>query len=227
MYQEITRPLTETERRQLEGSIGGIIPMKPSQVLGKAALWLGALGACGIIFALPFKFIPNLLLAGGLAMLAAIGGLFCLAGLVRTLGTLVALQDLEQQFKRREAPEIEAALRDGRARVQQAEATAVVEFTVDEDDEGSIYAFDVGERRTLIVDCADWPPPDGPWPNSRFELVRTLHGERVVAVNCQGQRLRPLRVIKFEDCDEQFGWSDELAPIVNQSLEDFVRASRA
>jgi hypothetical protein len=63
-----------------------------------------------------------------------------------------------------------------------------------------------------------------PWPNTQFEIVRTVVGNHLVGVFCQGEKLEPRRVIAMEECQDDIVWADR-EELVDGDLEQFANST--
>ena len=124
---------------------------------------------------------------------------------------------------RRNAAELARALEDGRVAVKRVSAVAVIEIEPLED-EGTGYVFDLGDGRVLFLKGQEYvPTPDGdPWPNTDFELVRTVVHGRFMDLICHGTALPPLRVVRRDDVDPQKGWAAR-EEVLRMNLDEAVR----
>ena len=134
-----------------------------------------------------------------------------------------------RDFVRDILPELRKALEDGRVAVKQVAASAVIEIEEFED-EGQGYLFDVGGGNVLFLKgqlyYAENQYAEGggdPWPNTRFDIVRTLHGNHWLGIFCQGDPLEPTRTIAAEDQREEYVW-DEREEVRHGTLDEVARA---
>jgi hypothetical protein len=165
---------------------------------------------------------------GGLAVAAtafAIVGSYKLVAARRRAARENAIRqkNLEAHAARRHA-KLAGALEDGRVTVKRVHAVAVVEIEPIED-EGTGYVFDLGDSHVLFIKGSDYFPEDeeASWPNTDFEIVRTVAAGQLLDVYCHGTELPPLRVIPGKDVDPGKGW-DEREEVLEISLEEAVRS---
>jgi hypothetical protein len=144
-------------------------------------VWIGAIGlvvlvAAGLIYLLGTPLNRTLfpLLAGPLLGMLGVGGVLCLYALIACLLGFVHWGRVFRRFRRDEAPEIQAVLKDGIVAVKTVSATSVIEL-----EETSDYIFDVGDGRGLLRKGRRYFPiaDDMPWPNSDFEIGRSVDGK--------------------------------------------------
>ncbi|HUR06336.1 MAG TPA: hypothetical protein VM347_27565, partial [Nonomuraea sp.] len=81
-----------------------------------------------------------------------------------------------------------------------------------------------GDGRVLFLKGQDYRPTeeDDRWPNTDFELVRTVAEGRFMSLICHGSTLPPLRVVPGDDVDPQKGW-DEREEVLEMSMDEAVR----
>lgn len=163
----------------------------------------------------------------GTPVLAGVIGLWAIffaIRLVRAYPAYVRARDWHRGYDARMHTEITEALEDGHAVVKRVRAVAVIEVEPMED-EGTGFFFDLGDGRTLFVKGQDFDGPmdeEDSWPNSDFEIVRTRTGGRWLDLRCHGERLRPLRVVRGDECDPEKAW-DEREEVLDVGLEDAVK----
>ena len=132
-------------------------------------------------------------------------------------------RDFVDAHQTRNAAELARALDDGRVTVKRVRAVAVIQIEPLED-EGTGYVFDLGDGRVLFLKGQEYvPEEDGdPWPNTDFELVRTVVHDRLMSLVCHGAALPPLRVVPSDEVDPQKGW-DEREEVLRMSMDEAVR----
>jgi hypothetical protein len=124
----------------------------------------------------------------------------------------------------RNSAELTRALADGRVTVKRVSAVAVIVIEPLED-EGTGYVFDLGDGRVLFLKGQEYVPTeddDESWPNTDFELVRTVVHGRFMSLVCHGTALPPLRVVPSDEVDPQKGWS-EREELLEMSMDEAVR----
>jgi hypothetical protein len=169
-------------------------------------------------------------LLGGLVMVAGalciLAGVLCVGAICMLISSHLGWSRFEREFRRRDVPEIRAALRDATVRVTRVRATSVV--TIEEyEDEGAGFIFDVENGQLLFLKGQGyWPAEEAmAWPNSEFEIVRTAVGDRWVGIFCHGAPLTPTQVLQSAECKEDIVWA-EREDVVEASMDEFVRSIR-
>lgn len=104
--------------------------------------------------------------------------------------------DHVRRFLADDAPKIQAALDDGRARVTIIAAENVVAIENDFGEDVA-YLYDLGDGKSLFLDAARYQPmaPDAPWPARRFEIVHAATDGRFIGVVAASDVLEPSEVI--------------------------------
>ena len=227
MLKTETREIAQRERNILEAAVREDVPTVTALGTGKWVLvWTGGLCLLGLLtyglVSLSPGPIVGTLLAGFLVM-AAIG---CLYAIIALISGYVHLSRVGRDFQHHDVPEIRKALADGMVRAISVEATAVV--TIEEyEDEGAGFVFDVGDGKLLFLKGQQyWPAEEGmAWPNSNFEIVRTVVGNRWVGIFCHGAPLEPVEVLQAAECREDLVWA-ECEETAEASVGDFTRSIR-
>ena len=222
-----TRQIARQERNILEAAVGDGAPTVTGFGTVKWVLvWTGGLCLLGLptygLVSLSPGPIVGTLLAAPLVMAA----ILCLYAIIALISGHFHLSRVGRDFQRNDVPEIRKALADGTVRAISVEAAAVV--TIEEcEDEGAGFVFDVGDGKLLFVKGQQyWPAEEGmAWPNSSFEIVRTVVGNRWVGIFCHGAPLEPVEVLQTAECREDLVWA-ECEETVEASLGDFTRSIR-
>jgi hypothetical protein len=210
MIETTVRAMKEEEREALQ------LMLQPSglttQALMKQFLLGGLLVSISVLclglFALAFK------LSGALLIAACIISTLCgLASLFFGLNLVASAYNSHQirRFSENElAPQIKAAINDGKVKVLKVESEKLIVLEEFED-EGSGYLFDIGKGRTLLLKGREYYPTneESAWPNTSFELVRTETHAILISLNCYGKELNPSQRIDLSKCNEEFIWSEE------------------
>lgn len=228
MIEEFVRPLTTEERQWLRDatrpSPAVRPPPRPSRFAILPAVGLGVGAAVLAVLSLTAAFVG---FGGGREpALAGIFGVLALVFLFRLATaerTHVPTREWWREHEARNRAELAAALADGHAVVKRVRAVAVVEVEPMED-EGTGWFFDLGDGRTLFLKGQDYDSPDedAAWPNTDFEIVRTRSAGRWLDLRCHGQALRPVRVVRAEECDPEAAW-DEREEVRDLGLDDAVK----
>ncbi|MCA9218267.1 MAG: hypothetical protein KDB27_34600, partial [Planctomycetales bacterium] len=188
VYEELTRNMNEQERGLLNERTLSTVP---AVTLAGTALWL-AVWTGGMLFCVlaiaGLIILDHPVLAGILGGPIALSGIVCLYAIIMLLDGHFRLTRYHREFVRRDdIPVIKAAIDAGQVFVKKVSAEAVIEIAEFED-EGSGYIYDVGDGKSLFLK-GQWFYPvcdDKPWPNSEFELVRTVHGNVWIGIFCSG-----------------------------------------
>jgi len=216
MFSEQTRPMNDAERRALVNKAAhGSLPVAAGGTVKWCLVWIGAVGlivlvAAGLIYLLGTPLNRRLfpLFAGPLLGMLGVGGVLCLYALIACILGFFHWGRVFRRFRRDEAPKIQGVRRDGIVTVKTVSATAVIEL--EELEEGSGYIFDIGEGRSLLLKGRRYFPvaDDMPWPNSGFEIVRSVDGKVLVGILCSGSALEPVRTIAISDCKDGIAFED-------------------
>jgi hypothetical protein len=182
-----------------------------------------ALGLMAYVVAL---WTPPAIVAGSIGGILLVAGIVCTYIMIASIQSHVHWSRLGREHHRRDAPEIQAALRDATVNVLAVRATAVATIEPFED-EGDGFIFDVGDGQVLFLKGQDYQPADDtiPWPNTEFEIVRSTVGNRWIGLFCGGAPLTPAIVLQSSDCNEDVWGPHE--DVIDASLEEFVRSIRA
>jgi hypothetical protein len=227
MISTVTRQMTPRERKVLEAMVSGGFPVVTATDTARGvAIWTTGLAvtgvlAYGLVLLSPAPFVGGLL--GGVLLLSA---LICMWAIVELIAAHVRWGRVNRTFRRDQVPQLEAALADGNVRALHVEAAAVVEIEEGED-EGAGFVFDVGDGRLLFLKGQRyWPAEDGTtWPNTCFDVVRTVVGDRWVGIFCDGAPLEPADVVAAADRKDDIVW-EEHEEIVEADLQEFARSMR-
>jgi len=230
VYEEVTRRLNECERRVLQDRIAG--PRSPVNV--KHTLRDAAVGLAG--FAAAVLLIPGLIwLEPGPIVGGLVGGMLGLIGIVALYLVVSSIaghrrwSSHHRDFVQNTLPELRKAFEDGRVAVKHVAASVVIEIE-EYEDEGQGYLFDVGGGNVLLLKGQQYFAENqfaagggNPWPNTRFDIVRTLHGNCWLGIFCQGDSLEPIRTIAAEDLREEYTWDDR-EEVRRGTLDEVARA---
>ncbi len=227
MISTITRQMTRRERKILEEMIAGGLPVVTAgHTVRWVAVWTAGLALAGLLayglVSLPIHpFVGGLF--GGILLLAA---LVCVWAIVGLIAAYFRWNSVYRTSRRDHVPQLEAALADGNVRAMHVEAAAVVEIE-EYEDEGAGFVFDVGDGRLLFLKGQRyWPAEDRmAWPNTRFDIVRTVVGDQWVGIFCDGGPLEPVDVVAAADRREDIVW-EEREETVEAELAEFVRSLR-
>lgn len=165
-------------------------------------------------------------------VIGPVGGVLGVAGLVALYLLIASIRGhlhwsrQEKRHQREHAPTIRLAIQDGMALVKAFEASRVVELEEFED-EGVGYIFDVGEGQLLFLKGQEYrSAEDGkPWPNSKFEIVRTRLGQHWVGLFCAGEALTPIESLKSSDLTED-ALSRVREEVVHSDIESLLATVR-
>ncbi len=128
------------------------------------------------------------------------------------------------------------ALEDKRVEVAQVMASEVI-FEFNEHGP-NVYYFHIGSNRILRVELGsiDWPfkdPGDGhslyvksgsdKWPNTQFEIVKTVTDNFWVGIFCLGEKLDPIRQINIVEEDVLVRKRESPAELIEGSFEELVK----
>lgn len=218
VLEEVQRPLTEAERRQLEKSLeGGGRSIPFAQEMRDLAVWTGAsllltalfaIGGFGIERPEMFWRIPGGVLLGG----SSICGFLCLYILIQIISGIRRNAKEARRFAREDKPKIRAALEHGQAKVVRVTSDEVIVVEEQEYvDEGSAYIYGLGDGRSFYLRGQHCYPKDrpAPWPARRFEIANTAIKDIWLGIRNVEGSLEPKREIPMEETPEGFAWSDD------------------
>jgi hypothetical protein len=229
MIKELTRRMNEAERSLLTEWVTDVQPFITFRDTVKwSIVWSGGLLCCGLLAACMFLF--DLSPVGGAIVGAIVGGplaiigVICLYVLIRMWSGYIHWSAIHRSFIRNDLPELKQALLTGMVTVKKICAKAVIELEEFED-EGGGYIFDIGDGQVLFLKGQQYFPVNDemPWPNTRFEIVRTNPGNRWVGIFCYGGELPPLRTIQTSECNEDVVWAEH-EEIADGDLESFAKS---
>jgi len=224
MFEEFIREINKRERSELEKLVSQQRPQVTLLYTTKwVSVWVAGLalliGLASIVVRLTAN--PAIGIIGGVLGVAA---LICLYAVILLVQSYFHWGRLHRKFQREDVPEIMKALADGRVAVKKVKATAVIEIEEFED-EGAGYIFDIGSGKILFLKGQWFSPLETniEWPNSEFEIVRTVHANRWVGILCYGQRLEPVRVIESSECKDEIVW-EEREDVLEGTIESFAQS---
>ena len=111
-------------------------------------------------------------------------------------------------------------------RVISVETDAVAQVTYDD---GTICLFDIGNKQTIWVDPYCMIPGHAPadWPNQKFETITVPGIDEEIGPFCSGKPLHPKETFEFRDLFEHNEFVPPPDGIIDQSLNDFLRDTKA
>jgi hypothetical protein len=222
-----TRQLNPDERSFLEGVCdeGAKNPMKPSELGLGIGLTAGAI-LCGVGLVATLASQKNQLLMFIAAPVLVIAGIILFFFGANMVLSFFRWRGHAKQFRKAVNPKVKESLNDGRAEVTHVEATAVIEIEEFED-EGSGWVFDLGDERCLVLKGQKFTPTEGdaPWPNTSFEMVRTVKHGLWVGIFCAGKPLTPVQRIPTSEFPEKFVWG-EMESVQKGTLREVVNRLR-
>lgn len=222
MIRTIIRELNELEKTVLENYLAMEKP--PREPKGP---WLGCLILSLIFGGLAYFFWGT---GRGFIFLSLFG-----------LGLLIAIYLSMENFKwRKQRLDVELklleALEDKRVEVAQVIASEVV---VEFNEHGpNVFYFHVESNRILRIELGsiDWPfsdPGDGDslyvksgkdkWPNTQFEIVKTVKDNLWVGIFCLGDKLDPIRQINIVEEDVLVRKRESTAELIEGSFDELVK----
>jgi hypothetical protein len=189
MMENVVRPLTEKERRLLNGVL--FRRQRRLATLRRRMLVIGSV-LFGALWSL--MMIATLLDKKGPTWYASLSIAFSIA-LPISVWSYLSLRP--KLFA--DVCQVEGALRRNEARVIRIQSQAMVEFEEIED-EGASYAFQLDKHRIVFVSGQDFYP-SARFPNTDFSLV-SIYGDDNILVEAfiekQGNKLQPLRTVSSE-----------------------------
>ena len=221
MYRELTRAMNDRERAVLEEILdGGTSPVTLGGTIRWVAVCLAGLIICGLATALLIWLEVHPILGGAIGGVITVVGIIFLHEIILGITSHFDWRRYHQEFVRDVIPIIREGLSDGRVHVKSIAATSVVEIR-EYEDEGSGYIYCVGNGRLLFLKGQAYCPieEDVPWPNSEFEIVRTVFDDLWVGIFCHGVELTPERIIEMNECRDQIVWEDREELIDGEFME--------
>lgn len=224
MYHESTRDMNDRERQVLSESLAFKSPVSARWTFKWAVIWGISLIALGLAEVGLFAFEVHPALVGLANVVMVLAGIACLFGFIACVSGYLRWRRYTKDFHRETAPRIRAALENKKVLSKQVAALSVI--TIEEfEDEGAGYLFDIGEGKSLILKGQQYFPAkeDMPWPSSQFEIVRSADEGVWIGLFSSGEPLVPSRVIKMEDCNDDFFWADTEEVVEGTSDEVLAR----
>ena len=225
MYEELTRTMNEQERSLLTELVANAEP--PPALAGTVKwlfVWTGGIVLCALAATALISLGVNPVIIGIIGGPLAIAGIICLYAVITLIGQYHHCSRIHRDFMRHEAPQIQKALENGNVFVKKVSANAVIEI-VELEDEGSGYIYDVGHGKTLFLKGQRFFPvnEDMRWPNSEFEIVRTVHGDVWIGIFCSGNELTPVRVLETSECIDDVVWA-EREEVLEGEIDQFAKS---
>ena len=221
MYREFTRTMNDRERAVLEEMLeGGTSPVTLAGTIRWIAVCVAGLGSCGLATALLIWLEVHPILGGAVGGVIAVVGIIFLYGIIQGITSHFDWRRYHQEFVRDVIPIIREGLSDGRVHVKSIAATSVIEIR-EYEDEGSGYIYCVGNGRLLFLKGQAYYPheDDIPWPNTEFEIVRTVFDDFWVGLFCHGVELTPERILEMDECRDHIVWEDREELIEGELME--------
>ncbi len=209
MYEELTRNMNEQERVLLRELTLSNSPVTLAETLKWLAVWVGGLLLCGLVATAWIMLEPHPIIGGIVGGPIAIAGIVCFYAIITLISGYSHWTRHYHHFVRSVIPEIKSALNDGQVFVKKITAEAVIEI-IDFDNERPGYIYDVGNGKILFLKGQRFYPdnPDMSWPNSEFEIVRTVHGNMWIGIFCSGTELNPIQKYDSSEYIYEVAWND-------------------
>ncbi len=225
MYEELTRTMNTQERSLLTELLAHREPpLTLSGTVKWAFVWTGGIVLCAVAATALVSLGVSPVIGGIIGGPLAIAGIICLYAIIMLIGGHHHWSRIHRDFMRHEVPQIKKALGDGNVFVKKVSANAVIEI-IEFEDEGSGYIYDVGDGKILLLKGQRFFPinDDMRWPNSEFEMVRTVHGDVWVGIFCFGDELTPVRVLETSECIDDIVWA-EREEVLDGDIEHFAQS---
>jgi len=186
VYRILTRQMSERELQIVREQLHPSFFFKFAATLG--GIFAGLAVLC---YGLSLAFKPESAGSNWLVVSSLV-----LAGWTGAVLLLICGQAVKELVTRRKRRMVVEVITDGRVEVEQIEATAVAALPENPRNrtEGPGFFFDIGEGKVFCLrgeEC--YRDPDGPLPNTRFEVVRTVKHGVLLGVFCSGHELVPVR----------------------------------
>lgn len=209
------------ERTLLNESVRADPPVTLLGTVKWLLIWTIGLTLCGGLLGLMFMS-EHLIVSGIVAVPVTLAAIICLGAIIMLIASYLRWSRYHRDFVRRDIPEIKTALDDGRVFVKRVVAEAVIEI-IEFEDEGSGYIYDIGGGKTLYLKGQRFFPvhEEMAWPNSEFEIVRTVHRNIWVGIFCSGHELMPFRKLESSDCVDEFVWA-EREDVMDGNIQQFA-----
>ncbi len=210
MYHESTRDMSERERQELLESLRFSSPVSAGHTLKWGAMWAAVFVASTVLGIVLLSSDKSHVVLVALPLFVTV-----LASVVSFCGFFVIVSNYfnwrkrTRDFHHQSDSLIRSALEHGKVLSKRVTAQSVI--TIEEfEDEGAGYIFDVGDGKSLILKGQQYFPvqEDMPWPSSEFEIIRSADAGVWVGIFSSGKPLAPSRVVKMEDCNNDFFWAD-------------------
>ena len=225
MYSELTRPLNDRERQCLLDSIQSTsAPVTVGGTLVAVGAGTGGIALCVLLFLSLTWLVRWPILLGLVAAVLGIVAVLCLYFAIQSVESHIHWSRHHRTFIKTTLPSLRAALEDARVAIKHVVARAVIEI-LEFEDEGQGYLFDVGDTQVLFLKGQQYDPENerDPWPNSEFDIVRTLHGDHWLGIFCYGTLLEPVRSIAGEDLRDEYVWESR-EELRHGTLDELERA---
>lgn len=211
MIATFQRKLTADERRLLAEADATFQrnPANQRELLLGFVLLLCAAVCAGLLVLLIISKFPALLIGIGASVLILAGIVLVFFG-----GNMVSgwihWRGVSKRRKADLSPAIRDALADGLVEVKRVTANEVIELE-EWEDEGAGYIFGLGDGRSLFLKGQRYEPcgDSSVWPNTEFELVRTLKHRLWVGLFCHGEPLPPSQSVPLGQLPSDVVWADE------------------
>jgi hypothetical protein len=220
--------MADAGRRVLQSALAQDAPVTLRGTMMWVLIWTALLASVPFAIAAMVSLDPPIWMAVPLFGIVGSAGIIALYAVIALVQSYFHWRGVHARFQRDDAPELREALQDGCVRATRVEAAAVVAIEEFED-EGAGFLLDVGDNRVLFLKGQEyWPIDDSmPWPNSRFDIVRTIHGNRWVGIFCDGRPLAPVDVMRPGECAEDLVWSHREEMLAGTLAEAVIRVRRA
>jgi hypothetical protein len=225
VYEELTRTMNRQERSLLTELVANTEP--PLTLAGTVKwvfVWTGGIVLCALAATALISLGVNPVIGGIIGGPLAIAVILFIYIILILIGQYHRVSRSHREFMQHEAPQIQKALENGSVFVKRVSANAVIEI-VEFEDEGSGYIYDVGDGKTLFLKGQRFFPVDEDmrWPNSEFEIVRTVHGDVWVGIFCSGNELTPVRVLETSECIDDIVWA-EREEMLDGDIDHFAKS---
>ena len=216
--------MNDQERALLNELVANAVrPVTLAGTVKWVLVWIGGIVLCALAATALISLGVHPVIGGIIGGPLGIAAIICLYAIIVLIGSHRHWSRIHRDFMREELPKIQKALEDGNVFVKKISANAVIEI-VEFEDEGSGYIYDVGGRILFLKGQRFYPVnEDMPWPNSEFEIVRTIHGDIWVGIFCFGKELVPIRELETSVCIDDIVWADR-EEVLDGDIEQFAKS---
>ena len=224
VYSEVTRSMNDQERVLLNKLHSNREPSVSLTCTVKwVSIWCACIVACGLAGTALIAFAVHRVIGAILGVPLAIAAIIFLYAIILLIESHRNCSQQHYHFLHKKIPRIRKAIEVGSVFVKKVSSNAVI--TIREfEDEGSGYIYELGDGKVFFLKGQHFYPAteDTPWPNSEFEIVRTVHGDIWIGIFCFGVELNPIRELETRECIDDIALTDH-EDVLDEGLEQFAK----